>query len=74
MLERNLSDEALKRTKRRRHGYRGFGSPLHRDRSGSIHWGRGFSGVGFPGEDGGALPRVAQDLRILSLREESSKL
>ena len=34
--------------KRRRHGYRGFGSPLRHEHTGAIHWGRGFGGVGFP--------------------------
>ena len=32
--------------KRRRHGYRGYGSPLRHEHAGSIHWGRGFGGVG----------------------------
>jgi hypothetical protein len=47
------------RVKRHRHGYRGYGSALHRDNSGAIHWGRGFGGVGVP-EEG----------RILSLRPD----
>ena len=43
------------RVKRRRHGYRGYGSPLRREQTGAIHWGRGFAGVGVP-EGGGILP------------------
>ncbi len=55
------------RVKRRRHGYRGFGSPLRHEHTGAIHWGRGFGGVGVP-EGGGILP---PDLDLLSeeLRE-----
>ena len=55
--------------KRRRHGYRGFGSPLSRNGEtygGAVHWGRGFAGLGFAGEGGGALPSadllIPQDL------------
>ena len=36
--------------KRRRHGYRGYGSPLRQNHSGIVHWGRGFGGAGFAGE------------------------
>jgi hypothetical protein len=53
--------------KRRRHGYRGFGSPLRHEHTGAIHWGRGFTGVGFP-EDGGILP-PRPDLLPEELRE-----
>lgn len=47
------------RVKRRRHGYRGFGSPLRHEHTGTIHWGQGFGGIGFP-EEG----------RVLSLRPD----
>jgi hypothetical protein len=43
--------------KRRRHGYRGYGSPLGRVREehgGDFHWGLGFAGLGPTG--GGVLP------------------
>jgi hypothetical protein len=43
--ERNSSD------KRRRHGYRGYGSPIGRKGAsygGAVHWGRGFTGIAFP--------------------------
>jgi hypothetical protein len=56
-----------KRGKRRRHGYRGYGSPLRHEHAGAIHWGRGFAGVGFP-EGGGILP-PRQDLLPEQLRE-----
>jgi BON domain-containing protein len=43
---------------RRRHGYRGYGSGFDRGFGGSVHWGRGFSGIGSPGESGAmTLPR-----------------
>lgn len=52
--------------KRRRHGYRGYGSRLWRAQAGAVHWGRGFGGVGFP-EDTGILPPrgdfVSEELR-----------
>ena len=43
------------RVKRRRHGYRGYGSPLRHEHTGAIHWGRGFAGVGVA-SGGGILP------------------
>ena len=56
--------------KRRRHGYRGYGSPISRNGEsygGAVHWGRGFAGLGFAGEGGGSLPSsdhlIPQDLR-----------
>jgi hypothetical protein len=48
-------DERPPQPKRRRHGYRGYGSPLREERGGVIHWGRGFTGVGVAGEDGGVF-------------------
>jgi hypothetical protein len=45
--------------KRRRHGYRGYGSPLGRGRDdygGAVHWGRGFAGLGIAGAGSSALP------------------
>ncbi len=64
------NDVAAKATKRRRRGYRGYGSPLGRsgeEYGGTVHWGRGFAGVGFPGESGALLPPgtgiLSDDLR-----------
>jgi hypothetical protein len=37
---------------RRRHGYRGYGSGFDRGFGGTVHWGRGFSGIGSPGASG----------------------
>jgi hypothetical protein len=48
---------STKRVKRRRHGYRGYGSPLHHEHTSTVHWGRGFAGVGFP-EEGGSSRRA----------------
>ena len=42
--------------KSRRHGYRGYGSGLGRGFGGAVHWGRGFSGIGSPGEASGITP------------------
>jgi hypothetical protein len=56
-----------RRVKRRRHGYRGYGSPLRHEHTGTVHWGRGFAGVGFP-EEGGILP-PRPDLVTEQLRE-----
>lgn len=45
--------------KTRRHGYRGYGSGFNRGFGGSVHWGRGFSGIGSPGESTGiTLPHA----------------
>ena len=55
------------RAKRRRHGYRGYGSPLRHEHTGAIHWGQGFGGVGVP-EGGGLLP-PRPDLLPEELRE-----
>ncbi len=64
------------KTKSRRHGYRGYGSPLRKDQGGAVHIGRGFSGVEFPG--GGPIlppaPEVpARQPREKESREDSSK-
>jgi hypothetical protein len=56
-----------RKEKRRRHGYRGYGSPLRHEHTGTIHWGRGFAGVGFPEEVGILPPRP--DLVPEQLRE-----
>jgi len=53
--------------KRRRHGYRGYGSPLRHDHAGSIHWGRGFGGVGIV--EGSSLLPPQPDLVPEELRE-----
>jgi hypothetical protein len=65
-------------TKRRRHGYRGYGSPLSRSRDaygGAVHWGRGFAGLGFAGQGGGVLPSadhlIPQDLHENLSRSDS---
>jgi hypothetical protein len=57
--------------KQRRHGYRGYGSSLGRGREdygGAVHWGRGFGGLGFLGENGSALPPpsnlIPEELRV----------
>jgi hypothetical protein len=42
-----------RRTKSRRHGYRGYGSGLAKNTAaygGAVHWGRGFTGVEFPSD------------------------
>ena len=38
--------------RRRRHGYRGYGSGFDKGFGGTVRWGRGFSGIGSPGESG----------------------
>jgi hypothetical protein len=53
--------------KRRRHGYRGYGSPLRHEHAGSIHWGKGFGGVGIT-QDASLLP-PQPDLLPEELRE-----
>jgi hypothetical protein len=67
------SAETVRPRKSRRHGYRGYGSPIARnarDFGGVVHWGRGFGGLGAPGDDGGLLPAteelLSEDLRIPS--------
>jgi hypothetical protein len=46
-------------TRRRRHGYRGYGSGFDRGFGGAVHWGRGFSGIGSPGQSGAiTLPQA----------------
>jgi hypothetical protein len=60
--------------KRRRHGYRGYGSPLGRkgeDYGGSVHWGRGFSGIGSPGDSGSILPRAEMPSIAEIIRRDS---
>jgi len=60
MPKRNRAAETGKGTKKHRRGYRGYGSPLARgarEFGGAVHWGRGFAGLGFPGESGSMLPR-----------------
>jgi hypothetical protein len=57
------------RIKSRRHGYRGYGSPLHREPGGVIHYPHGFTGVEFPNQ-GTALPRTPQVVSD-ELREQS---
>ena len=70
------SAKAVRPRKSRRHGYRGYGSPIARngrDFGGAIHWGRGFGGLGSPGNDGGLLPAteelLSEDLWIPSKRD-----
>ena len=57
------------RTKSRRHGYRGYGSPLHKEPGGVIHYPRGFTGVEFP-DAGPVAPRRAEVVSE-ELREEA---
>jgi len=75
MAKPENSDRHPQRRKRRRHGYRGYGSQLRSNPGGAIHWGRGFGGIGFPGEDGGLLlPEsgiLPENLRAGSLRDEA---
>ena len=59
--------------RRRNYGYRGYGSGF-RERAASegagVHWAGGFSGFGFPGNDGGLrLPRLELLAERLSRRE-----
>ncbi|HKA37901.1 MAG TPA: hypothetical protein VKH43_13840 [Thermoanaerobaculia bacterium] len=61
------SPGTIRSTKRRRHGYRGYGSPLRHEHAGSVHWGTGFGGVGFA-RDGALLP-PQPDLLPEELRE-----
>ena len=59
--------------KRRRHGYRGYGSPLSRVREehgGDFHWGLGFAGLG-PAGGAGVLPQAS--LISDGLRESLSR-
>jgi len=45
--------------KTRRHGYRGYASGFDKGFGGGVHWGRGFSGIGSPGESTGmTLPHA----------------
>jgi hypothetical protein len=62
--------------KRRRHGYRGYGSPLHKEPGGVIHYPRGFTGVEFPGQgvDVPSRPEaIPEELPEDELPEESPK-
>jgi len=65
--------------KRRRHGYRGYGSPLGRAREehgGDFHWGLGFAGLGTAGAGGGVLPHaslIPEGLRESLSRAEAPK-
>jgi hypothetical protein len=69
MAEEKSSEEHLvtrrnapRRNHHRRHGYRGYGSGYDRGTEGyggTVHWGRGFGGLGSPGWYGGiALPQA----------------
>jgi hypothetical protein len=54
--------------KRRRHGYRGYGSPLARKGEGyggAVHWGRGFAGVSIP-----ALPSSPPEIPTAELLDQ----
>jgi hypothetical protein len=65
--------------KRRRHGYRGYGSPLGRvreDHGGDFHWGLGFAGLAPGSASGGVLPRaslIPEGLRESLSRAETPK-
>ena len=56
MAKGKAPSKTAPRTKSRRHGYRGYGSPLHKEPGGAIHYPRGFTGVEFP-DQGPILPR-----------------
>jgi hypothetical protein len=58
-MDSRVTTTNANRTRRHRHGYRGYGSPLRHQHAGTIHWGQGFGGVGVP-EEG----------RVLSLRPD----
>ena len=47
MVKQKPPSKTGPRAKSRRHGYRGYGSPLHKDMGGAIHYPRGFTGVEF---------------------------
>ena len=51
-----MNTKDVPKRRRRRRGYRGYGSPLHEGAGGTVHWGRGFSGVEFLRADGSLLP------------------
>lgn len=78
MPKQEPSGKVGPKTKSRRHGYRGYGSPLRpTSDGGAVHWGRGFSGVGFPGEEGSILPPAPEvasgERRVKESRKDSSK-
>jgi hypothetical protein len=61
--------------KRRRHGYRGYGSPLSRvreDHDGDFHWGLGFAGLGPSGAGGGGA-KTMWSLILTACAEVSRK-
>ena len=69
MAEEKLSEQGLqtraatpRRNHHRKHGYRGYGSGYDRGTEGyggTVHWGRGFAGLGSPGWFGGtSLPQA----------------
>ena len=66
----NESPVNMNKTKRHRHGYRGYGSPLRRQHTGAIHWGRGFAGVGAPEE--GKILSLRPDVITENLRDRLS--
>jgi hypothetical protein len=48
MSKEKLPSKTTPRSKSRRHGYRGYGSPLHKTPGGTIHYPSGFTGVEIP--------------------------
>ena len=62
------------KAKPRKHGYRGYGSGLARDKvtyGGAVHMGRGFAGVGPLGTDRTTLPEA--ELFSEDLKEKTPK-
>ena len=58
MFQANVLGRGAKKKASRRRGYRGYGSVLSRYSAaygGTVHWGRGFTGVQFPEMGGETL-------------------
>ena len=76
MTEQKPQSKTSPRHKSRRHGYRGYGSPLHKEPGGLIHYPRGFTGVEFP-DTGSVVPEkpevISEDLREETREESSTK-
>lgn len=71
MAKQKPPSKAKPKTKSRRHGYRGYGSPLHKEKGGAIHFPRGFTGVEFP-DRGSILPEKPETVSE-ELQEEASE-
>ena len=74
MFQRNAPGLGARRKTSRRRGYRGYGSVLGRDSAsygGTVHWGRGFTGVQFPEMGGETL--LAAGLFTPERKEKASR-